>query len=98
MTRPIYVGDLCPPITPPRRQRRNKRLTPDDLLRITPRGVRTAVQPLARGECVLEDLPDYALAWLQKHGAIEPAERAGVQWRQTRLFRNYIKRVAGQQR
>ena len=93
MTTTGHINALSPAITPSRRPDRRGRTTADDLLRLTPRGVRTAIEPLARGERTIEQLPDYALKWLAKHGAIEPAKK--TPWRQTNLGRNYLKRVAG---
>lgn len=66
----------------------------DEVLRLMPRGVRTALVPVAMGECRVEDAPDFALGWLQKHGALSPSKKAGVAWKQAPMFKTMLTRIA----
>ena len=87
-----------PSISPSRRDAERGRFTADDLIRITPRGVRTAVEPLARGEKPFDAMPDYALQWLAKHGALKPAQKSGTKWKYTPLMRSYLTKIAARYR
>lgn len=98
MSTSIQTYSPFPSISPSRRDAERKPLTADELIRITPRGVRTAVEPLARGEMPFDAMPDYALQWLKKHGAIEPAEKSGVKWKRTPLLRSYLTKIAARYR
>lgn len=98
MNASTQIYSPSPPISPSRRDAERGHRTAEDLIRITPRGVRTAVEPLARGERPLEQMPDYALQWLKKHGAIEPAEKSGVKWKRTPLLRSYLTKIAARYR
>ena len=98
MNASTQIYDLSPPLSPSRHNAERGHVTADDLIRITPRGVRTAIEPLARGERTLEQMPDYALQWLKKHGAITPAKKTGVKWKRTPLLNNYLTKIAARYR
>lgn len=87
-----------PSISPSRRDTKSKQLTADELIRITPSGVRTAVESLARGEMPFDAMPDYALQWLKKHGALKPAQKSGMKWKYTPLMRSYLTKIAARYR
>lgn len=53
------------------------------------RGVRTALVPLAKGECGID-----ALEWLQKHEAIAPARKAGINWKHGPKFKTLLHRIS----
>lgn len=98
MTATSQTYSPFPSISPSRRDTKSKQLTADELIRITPSGVRTAVESIARGEMPFDAMPDYALQWLKKHGAIEPAEKSGVKWKRTPLLRSYLTKIAARYR
>lgn len=86
--------DCSPRIAPRPGQPRSESAAGDDLMRIMPRGVRTALIPLAKGQATIDDVPDFALAWLEKHDAIQPAKKAGVTWKHGSRFNTLLHRVA----
>lgn len=98
MNATAQIYSVSPPISTSQRNAERGCFTADDLIRITPRGVRTAVEPLARGDRSLEQMPDYALQWLAKHGALEPAQKSGTKWKYTPLMRSYLTKIAARHR
>lgn len=98
MTASTYTSHVTPQTTPSRRDVHTRAVTANDLIRITPRGVRTAVLPHARGNITIDQVPDYALQWLHKHGAITRANKPGITWKHTPLMRNYLKRLMDRDR
>lgn len=98
MSATSQIYSPSPPISTSRRDAERGRFTADDLIRITPRGVRTAVEPLARGEKPFDAMPDYALQWLAKHGALKPAQKSCTKWKYTPLMRSYLTKIAARDR
>lgn len=65
----------------------------EDLMRLSPLGIRRALLPVARGGKDFDDLPDFALEWLQKHDVIRPAKRAGYTWVQQPKCKVFLHRI-----
>lgn len=98
MTASAQIYNVSPTMSTSTRNAERGHFTADDLIRITPRGVRTAVESLARGEMPFEAMPDYALQWLAKHGALKPAQKSGSKWKYTPLMRSYLTKIAARYR
>ena len=98
MNASTQIYSPSPPISPSRRDAERRQLTADELIRITPSGVRTAVESLARGEMPFDAMPDYALQWLKKHGALKPAQKSGMKWKYTPLMRSCLTKIAARYR
>lgn len=88
------IHDCSPRIAPRQGQPRSESAAGDDLMRIMPCGVRTALIPLAKGQATIDDVPDFALAWLEKHDAIQPTKKAGINWKYGPRFKTLLHRVA----
>lgn len=67
----------------------------DEMMRVAPRGVRTALIEVADGHQQIDDLPQWALDWLTRHDAIRPAERSDHDWARTKLLNALLKRIEG---
>ncbi|MEH0147444.1 hypothetical protein V6D40_07205 [Corynebacterium sp. Q4381] len=89
-----HVYDCSPRFTASDGQPKSVSSKADDLMRLMPRGVRNALVPLAKGECGLDDVPDYALEWLEKHEAIAPARKAGITWKHGPKFKTLLHRIS----
>lgn len=98
MTTSAQIYNVSPQMSTSTRNAERGHFTADDLVRITPRGVLTAVEPLARGEKPFDAMPDYALHWLAKHGALKPAQKSGAKWKYTPLMRSYLTKIAARYR
>lgn len=65
----------------------------DEMIRVAPRGIRTALVPVAKGEQSLDDLPEWEINWLVRREAVKPAESTNATWARTKLMKALLQRI-----